>query len=141
MWVKRKQNSTLVRIRNSSDSFHRTRNSQKRHSVQIERTASDIRKSPLVPRLEFCRLSQLAAARLAKSKVSGDLVVMPVSRSHPEYWAHSIPDQNTCLAGELRSQGANVTLMAHSDMLAYRVPKEPPQLAFPKFVSSYVVSA
>jgi len=31
--------------------------------------------------------------------------------------------------------------MAHSDMLAYRVPGEPPQLAFPRSVASYVVSA
>ena len=31
--------------------------------------------------------------------------------------------------------------MAHSDMLAYRVPGEPPQLAFPRFVACCVLSA
>ena len=64
---------------------------------------------------------------------------MPVSCSHPTHWTHSIPD--TRYVGELRSQGANITLMAHSDMLAYRVPGEPPQLAFPEFVTSRIMSA
>jgi len=34
-------------------------------------------------------------------------------------------------AGELRDSGANVTLMVQSDMLAYQVPGEHAQLAFP----------
>lgn len=34
--------------------------------------------------------------------------------------------------GELRDNGANVTLMVQSDMLAYHVPKERAQLAFPE---------
>ncbi|KAF9791293.1 hypothetical protein BJ322DRAFT_1040893 [Thelephora terrestris] len=40
---------------------------------------------------------------------------------------------------ELWNQGANITLMAHSDMLAYRVPGEPAQLAFPKIGTGEVV--
>lgn len=43
--------------------------------------------------------------------------------------------------GHLRNQGADVTLMVHSDMLAYHVPGEHPQLAFPKFVDLEVLAA
>jgi len=50
-------------------------------------------------------------------------------------------DQMACDAGELRDQEANITLMAHSDMLAYRVEGEPPQLAFPKFANPHVATA
>jgi len=34
--------------------------------------------------------------------------------------------------GELHDSGANVTLMVQSDMLAYHVPAEHAQLAFPE---------
>lgn len=44
------------------------------------------------------------------------------------------------LPGELREQGANITLMLHSDMLAYHVPGEHAQLAFPKFVDLNLVA-
>jgi hypothetical protein len=42
-----------------------------------------------------------------------------------------LPNSYSLFAGELRAADANLTLMVQADMLAYRVPGEPPQLGLP----------
>lgn len=126
----------LSRIRDSSGSFYRARNSPTRYHVQVERAASGICKSrpgraPVVIMTSCCQAGE-------EQGLLGSLHY--ASESYPHV-VHGNLDQMACDAGELRDQEANITLMAHSDMLAYHVEGEPPQLAFPKFVNPHIAAA
>jgi len=104
---------------------HRSYYFPQEDSIQIPRGARRFRMSFLFLSFpsSFCALG-----RLVKSKVFGVPATTPVSLAG----FFDIPCILNRLLGELRDRGANVTLMIQSDMLAYHVPGERAQLAFPE---------
>jgi hypothetical protein len=71
--------SNLDRIRNGSDSLNRTRNSEKRHRLQVKRAVDRICKLTRPRSTEPLAFDLTCHARRAKNRVCGGPVATPVS--------------------------------------------------------------
>lgn len=118
-------NHLPCRVRHDCDSRSRSRHFPQEDPIQIPCRACSLRTLPFLLLFHLLIFSSDQAG-----EEQGLWGSRSYSRESPRFWR--IPQQLRQHIGELRDSGANVTFMVQSDMLAYHVPGEHAQLAFPE---------